>query len=99
MISGTDTTFYSTSDTSFTFNDLDPGTDYTVFVTINCSDSVSENSMDKDVTTVFVGVENNVGGIKINVYPNPASDQLFVNIIGADNVLSLIHISEPTRPY
>ena len=93
LISGTDTTFYSTSDTTFTFSDLDPGTVYTVFVTINCSDSVSESSMDKDVTTVFVGVENNVGGIKINVYPNPASDQLFLNIIGFENKYDIDLIS------
>ena len=93
LISGSDTSFYSTTDTSYTFSDLDPGTLYTVFITINCSDSVSENSMDKDVTTIFVGVENNVGEIKINIYPNPATDQLFVNIVGADNVYQLNLIS------
>ncbi len=93
IISGTDTTFYSTSDTSFTFSDLDPETLYTVFVTIHCSDSVSENSMDKQVTTFPVGIVNIFGGIKILVHPNPASDQLYVNVSGADNVYNLKLIS------
>ena len=59
-----------------------------------------------DMVLVTVDICNaieNTLAQQIHIYPNPASNYLNIKLpdelINADIILSLIHISEPTRPY
>jgi len=73
IVFGGDTTTFITTDTTYTFNDLTPQTNYDVFLTINCT-NLSAASTD-NINFVTTLINNALAPINnLEIYPNPANN-------------------------
>ncbi len=81
LISGTDTTVFSSGDTSYVFSDLNPDNMYTLIIEILCTDSVSNISANAVITTLPLGILNSEINNTLILYPNPASNNIYVESV------------------